>query len=44
LEKLAVLVTFPTLSSPQVKPWLPEDEVIFYGVAVVPQPLCDAIF
>ena len=39
-----MLVIFPKLSSPEVELWLPEDEIIFYGVAVVPQPFCGAIF
>lgn len=38
-----MLVFFPKLSSSEVKSWLVEDERVFYGVAVVPQPFCGAV-
>lgn len=37
-----MLIIFLKLSSPEVEPWL--HEIIFYGVAVVPQPFCGAVF
>lgn len=38
-----MLVIFPKLSSLEVESWRVEDERLFYGVAVVLQPLFGAI-